>query len=200
MAGKAARFAIIVLRGAPTASNYHDSKKGDSDSMNSGTDRDYSKGKGPGSILRGLVVLAIGLASIVAAYAGATKAARADDAKPTKTTLDGVFTEDQAKRGKNQYSQSCASCHMDDLSGSGQALPLAGDAFMQVWEGQTVDDLFELIQNTMPQDKPGTLTPEASLDIAAYLLQYNQFPSGKEELKNDPSVLKGILITKKAAH
>ncbi len=71
---------------------------------------------------------------------------------------------------------------------------------MQVWEGQTVNDLFQLILTTMPQDKPGTLTPEATLDIAAYLLQYNQFPSGKEELKNDPDALKAILITKKAAH
>lgn len=166
--------------------------------MNSGADRGFSKGKC--SILRGLVVLAIGLASIFAAYAGATKAVRADDAKPTKTAMDGVYTNDQANRGKTQYSQTCASCHMDDLSGSGQALPLAGDAFMQVWEGQTVNDLFQLILTTMPQDKPGTLTPEATLDIAAYLLQYNQFPSGKEELKNDPDALKAILITKKAAH
>jgi mono/diheme cytochrome c family protein len=173
-------------------------EKGDSDSMNSGTDGQSSKGKG--STLRGLAVLAIGLASIVAAYAGATRAVRADDAKPTKTAMDGVYTDDQAKRGKAQYSQTCASCHMDDLSGSGQALPLAGDAFLQVWEGQSVNDLFQLILTTMPQDKPGTLTPEATLDVAAYLLQYNQFPSGKEELKNDPDALKAILITKKAAH
>jgi mono/diheme cytochrome c family protein len=165
--------------------------------MNSVTDKGFSKGQC--SILRGSVVLAIGMASIVVAYAGATRAVRADDAKPTKTALDGVYTDDQAKRGKTQYSQTCASCHMDDLSGSGQALPLAGDAFMQVWEGQTVDDLFELIHSTMPQDKPGTLTPEATLDVAAYLLQYNQFPSGKEELKNDPAALKGILITKKTS-
>jgi S-disulfanyl-L-cysteine oxidoreductase SoxD len=155
--------------------------------------------KGAPKICRGLVVLAIGLASVIAAHSGA-KAARADDAKPTKTTMDGVFTADQAARGKVQYTQSCSSCHMDDLSGSGQALPLAGDAFMQVWEGQTVDDLFELIHTSMPQDKPGTLTPEVTLDIAAYVLQYNQFPAGKDELKNDPATLKDILITKKAAH
>jgi mono/diheme cytochrome c family protein len=172
--------------------------KGDSDSMNSGTGRDSSKGKC--SMLCGLAALAVGLAATIAVYAGATKAVRADDAKPTKTTMDGVYTDDQANRGKTQYSQTCTSCHMDDLSGSGQALPLAGDAFLQEWEGQTVDDLFEFIHSTMPQDKPGTLTPEASLDVAAYLLQYNQFPSGKEELKNDPDALKGILITKKVAH
>jgi hypothetical protein len=31
------------------------------------------------------------------------------------------------------------------------------------------------------------------------LLQYNQFPVGKEELKNDANELKNIIITKKAA-
>ncbi|MGA3292904.1 MAG: cytochrome c [Candidatus Acidiferrales bacterium] len=140
--------------------------------------------------------MALGLAAILLAYAGTTRPVGAD-AKPTKTTQDGVYTEDQAKQGKAQYSQSCASCHMDDLSGSGQALPLVGDAFTQTWEGQTVDDLFELIRTTMPQDKPGNLTPEQTLNVVAFLLQSNQFPAGKDELKSDPDALKNILITTK---
>jgi len=116
-----------------------------------------------------------------------------------KTTMDGVYTSDQATRGKTQYTQVCANCHMDDLSGSGQALPLAGDAFTETWEGQTVADLFDLIHNTMPQDKPGTLSPDATVDVIAYLLQYNKFPAGSAELKNDPAILKNILITKKSS-
>ncbi len=135
--------------------------------------------------------------AMVVAGRGAVRAARAADT--SKTTMDGVYTAAQAQRGKTQYSQSCATCHMDDLSGSGQALPLAGDAFMGTWEGQSVADLMGLIHDTMPQDKPGTLTPDQTLDTIAYLLQYNQFPSGKEELKNDPNELKTIIITKKAA-
>ena len=133
----------------------------------------------------------------VAAGLGAIRAAKAADT--AKTTMDGVYTAEQAQRGKAQYSQSCATCHMDDLSGSGQALPLAGDAFMGTWEGQSVADLMGLIHDTMPQDKPGTLTPDQTLDTIAYLLQYNQFPAGKEELKNDPDELKTIIITKKTA-
>ncbi len=135
--------------------------------------------------------------AMAAAGLGALRAARAADTP--KTTMDGVYTAAQAQRGKTQYSQSCATCHMDDLSGSGQALPLAGDAFMGTWEGQSVADLMGLIHDTMPQDKPGTLTPDQTLDTIAYLLQYNQFPAGKEELKNDPNDLKSIIITKKAA-
>jgi len=143
---------------------------------------------------RSWIALAIFLAAIIAAYIGATRPAQAD-AKPTRTTQDGVYTEDQAKLGKATYSQNCASCHMDDLSGSGQALPLVGDAFTQTWEGQTVDDLFELIHTTMPQDKPGNLTPDQVVSVVAYLLQSNKFPSGKDELKSDADYLKNILIT-----
>jgi len=136
------------------------------------------------------------LVGMCACLGGAIRSARA--AGPAKTTLDGVFTDAQAARGKADYNTSCGTCHMEDLSGSGQALPLAGDAFMDVWEGQTVADLLGLVQGTMPQDKPGTLTSQEALDIITYLLQQNKFPAGKDELKNDPDALKNILITNKA--
>jgi len=142
-------------------------------------------------------VLAIGLATVFAAYAGSAARAAPIDAKPTKTTQDGVYTDDQAKQGKAQYSQNCANCHMDDLSGSGQAQGLVGDAFTQTWEEQTVYDLFQVTYTTMPPDKPESLSPDATLDIVAYLLQSNQFPAGKDELKNDPDTLKNVLITTK---
>jgi S-disulfanyl-L-cysteine oxidoreductase SoxD len=150
------------------------------------------------SFVSGRVVLALMLAGILGAFAsGIIRSARA--AGSAKTTLDGVYTDDQAKRGKAAYDQNCTTCHMDDLMGNGQALPLAGDDFMEVWEGQTVDDLFDIIHSTMPQDRPGSLSPEATVDVVTYLLQFNQFPSGKEELKADPDTLKSILITKKSS-
>ncbi|HSY02815.1 MAG TPA: cytochrome c [Acidobacteriaceae bacterium] len=151
------------------------------------------------SIKRGRIWIVAGLAAAMCAcLGGAIRSARAASPAPTKTIWDGVYTDDQAARGKAQYDTSCSSCHMEDLSGSGQALPLAGDAFTDVWEGQTMADLLGLVQGTMPQDKPGSLTPEAALDVISYILQYNKLPAGKEELKNDPDALKDILITKKA--
>jgi cytochrome c5 len=151
------------------------------------------------SIRRGRIWIVAGLVgAMCACLGGAIRSARAASPEPAKTIWDGVYTDDQAARGKAQYNTSCSSCHMDDLSGSGQALPLAGDAFTDVWEGQTMADLLGLVQGTMPQDKPGSLTPEAALDVISYVLQYNKLPSGKEELKNDPDALKNILITKKA--
>jgi cytochrome c5 len=143
-------------------------------------------------IVAGLIV------AMCACLGGAIRSAKAASPAPATNVWDGVYTDDQAARGKAQYNTSCSSCHMEDLSGSGQALPLAGDAFTDVWEGQTMADLLGLVQGTMPQDKPGSLTPEAALDVITYILQYNKYPSGKDELKNDPDALKNILITKKA--
>jgi len=164
--------------------------------MKSGHSAGSSKGKS--FAVRSFLLPGIGLAAVLIAYAGATiRPAQADDAKPAKTTAEGVYTDAQAKQGKDVYSQNCATCHLDDLSGSGQALPLAGDSFMQSWEGQTVDDLFEVIHDTMPQDKPGTLTADQTVQVISYVLQYNKFPSGKADLPSDPAALKGILITTK---
>jgi mono/diheme cytochrome c family protein len=143
-------------------------------------------------LIAGLIV------AMCACLGGEIRSARAANPAPAKTTWDGVYTDDEAARGKAQYNTSCSSCHMEDLSGSGQALPLAGDAFADIWEGQTMADLLGLIQGTMPQDKPGSLEPDAALDVISYILQSNKFPAGKEELKNDPDALKNILITKKA--
>ena len=147
---------------------------------------------------RTFIVSGLGLAALIIAYAGATiRPAQADTPNPARTTEDGVYTDAQAKQGRDVYSQSCASCHLDDLSGSGQALPLAGDAFMQSWEGQTVDDLYEVIHDTMPQDKPGTLTTDATVQVIAYMLKFNKFPAGQTELPSDPAAMKAILITTK---
>lgn len=165
--------------------------------MNSAGGRNHSD-RGS-SLARGRVwLVGLLLAGMCASLGGAIRSAKAASPAPSKNIWDGVYTDDQAARGKAQYNTSCSSCHMEDLSGSGQALPLAGDAFTDIWEGQSMADLLGLVQGTMPQDKPGSLTPEAALDVISYIVQVNKFPSGKEELKNDPDALKNILITKKA--
>ncbi|MGC2332040.1 MAG: cytochrome c [Candidatus Acidiferrales bacterium] len=154
--------------------------------------------KGKSFAARTFLIPGIGLAAVLIAYAGATIGpAQADAPKPPKTTEEGAYTDTQAKQGKDVYTQNCASCHLDDLSGSGQALPLAGDSFMQSWEGQTVDDLYEVIHDTMPQDKPGTLTPDQVVQVISYILKFNKFPAGQTELPSDPAAMKNILITTK---
>ena len=160
--------------------------------------RNQISSKSKGFAARSFLISGLALAALIIAYAGAPiRPAQADAPKPPTTTAEGAYTDAQAKQGKDVYSQTCASCHLDDLSGSGQALPLAGDAFMQSWEGQTVDDLYEVIHDTMPQDKPGTLTPDQSVQVISYILKFNKFPAGQTELPSDPAAMKTILITSK---
>src|SRR5262245_50045741 len=62
----------------------------------------------------------------------------------------GVFTAQQAAAGRAAYDASCASCHMPDLAGRGEAPPLAGATFLGAWRTRTTKDLVEYIQATMP--------------------------------------------------
>jgi mono/diheme cytochrome c family protein len=108
------------------------------------------------------------------------------------STRDGVYTKDQAARGEALYKKKCASCHGASLEGIGQARALAGDAFRRKWNGQTVGDLFDDIDSTMPADDPGTLAPVENADTIAFILQANQFPASEKELPSDSTALKNI--------
>jgi mono/diheme cytochrome c family protein len=109
-----------------------------------------------------------------------------------KTTLDGIYTEAQAKRGETIYAESCASCHGPDLSGGGQTPELAGREFNKDWNDLAMSDLFDRTRATMPADKPGTLKPEPTADVIAFLLLKGNFPAGQTELPSDPAALKTI--------
>ena len=113
-----------------------------------------------------------------------------------KTTLDGVYTAAQSARGQKIYTDSCASCHGDDLSGGGQAPALAGKDFNVDWTDLTMSDLYERTHGTMPADKPGTLTPAQTADVIAFLLQKGHFPAGQTELPADAAALKEIKFVK----
>ena len=104
----------------------------------------------------------------------------------------GVYTEEQAKRGQPLYSKYCASCHGEQLTGGEDSPPLTGGAFLANWNGLTVGDLFERIRVSMPQDRPGRLTRQQNADILAYVLAVNQFPAGQAELPTETNRLKQI--------
>jgi quinoprotein glucose dehydrogenase len=114
-----------------------------------------------------------------------------------RKTGDGVYTTEQAKRGQAAYGKSCSDCHQQDLSGGDRGPALAGDTFVQQWASLTVGDLFERIRTSMPLDSPGSLTPETTGDIVAFLLQANDYPAGRADLRPDLAGLKGITITNK---
>ena len=109
-----------------------------------------------------------------------------------KATLDPVYTSGQATRGETVYTTSCSSCHAPDLSGSGQAPALAGKEFNEGWNGQTLADLFDRIQTTMPADSPGSLKAADTADVMAFILSKAMFPAGEVELPTEVAPLKEI--------
>jgi mono/diheme cytochrome c family protein len=109
-----------------------------------------------------------------------------------RTTQDGLYTAAQATRGEATYSRACASCHAPDLTGDGQASPLAGKEFTTAWTDQSLGDLFERIRATMPADAPGTLKRAEVADLIAFILQKNAFAEGQNELPADEKALKAV--------
>src|SRR5262245_12884816 len=100
----------------------------------------------------------------------------------TRSVWDGVYTADQAVRGRDSYEASCSPCHQPSLTGAGESPALAGSLFMERWREDTLATLFTRVSTLMPFDTPATLTRDAYLDIVAYLLQFNGFPAGTEAL------------------
>src|SRR6266446_2980205 len=93
----------------------------------------------------------------------------------------GPFTAEQAAAGRAAYQAQCASCHLPDLSGSNEALPLAGSNFMNTWGSRSTRDLFAHTR-TMPPGKAGSLGQQAYLEITAFILETNGADPGKQAL------------------
>jgi mono/diheme cytochrome c family protein len=120
---------------------------------------------------------------------------------PTKSVWEGVYTDDQAKRGAPMYSEFCASCHGPELMGGEMAPPLATGDFLSGWDGLTLGDLFERIRISMPQNAPGSLSGQQNADILAFVLSANKYPTGDTELSNQGMILKTIKFeAKKPGH
>ena len=87
-------------------------------------------------------------------------------AQATKSVNDGVYSEAQAKRGDALYKENCATCHGDNLEGSGP----------------------------MPATAPGSLTPAQAADIVSYMLASSRFKVGTGDLEAKTEALQQIKI------
>ncbi len=113
-------------------------------------------------------------------------------AQAPKSTWDGAYTEEQAKRGEDVYMKNCSECHQAELTGDGFAPALSGTDFMNAWNGLTVGDLYERIRVSMPPGKENSVPNASKVDIVAHILHFNKFPAGKTDLVTQTEVLKGI--------
>ena len=118
-------------------------------------------------------------------------------AAESRSVLDGVYSKEQAARGKSVYNQECARCHAENLGGGEDSPELAGDTFREHWKGKTVGTLFEVTRKTMPTDGPGTLSRKQYADVIAYVLSVNEVPAGQTELGTDLESLNLIRIESK---
>ena len=142
----------------------------------------------PSSARRGILLVIVALVSFLAHY----HPSHAQDTQ--RTVWDGVYNDTQAKRGEAVYLEACSNCHGRTLEGADMTPGLTGGAFMANWDGLTVGDLFDRIRISMPADRPGSLSRQEDADVVAYILRFNQFPSGKEELPREVQILKQILF------
>ena len=102
-----------------------------------------------------------------------------------RTVNDGVYTDQQATRGRTAYREQCAACHAADLFGGEMAPGLKGSGFIGGWSGATLWEFADFTNATMPQDAPGRLTARQLNDVIAFILQSNDYPAGSEDLAID---------------
>ncbi|MCH7747300.1 MAG: cytochrome c [Acidobacteria bacterium] len=134
--------------------------------------------------------IALAVMLVMAFQPDAHQTATAAATTQERTVKDGVFTTDQAARGREQYEASCQRCHGVDLAG-GAGRSLTGDVFLRDWTGLTLDSLFERMQS-MPPGGSESLAEDAYVDIISYVLERNGFPAGGDELST--GLLTGVRV------
>ena len=136
---------------------------------------------------RRITALAIGVLA-----AGAWLAYGAQDAAPgtaPRSVWDGIYTKEQADRGKELYETHCLACHGESLEGNGPAKTLIGPEFAANWNGISMADMLDRTRTSMPLGKPGTLGRQQVADLLAFVLSANKFPAGEYELPRQAEVL-----------
>ncbi|HWY77628.1 MAG TPA: PQQ-binding-like beta-propeller repeat protein, partial [Verrucomicrobiae bacterium] len=103
-------------------------------------------------------------------------------ARAQQTPRPDSFTAEQATTGRANYMAMCAPCHMPDLKGSNEALPLSGLGFTSVWRSRTTRDLFERISTSMPPGKAGLIPEQDVVSLVAFILESNGARPGAKPL------------------
>jgi quinoprotein glucose dehydrogenase len=79
------------------------------------------------------------------------------------------------------FTNECSSCHARN--------EFAGRMFELTWRAEPLSALFDQVSTNMPQDRPGSLTPQQYIDVVSYILQLNGIQAGARELQPDVALL-----------
>jgi len=126
---------------------------------------------------------AILVATVVAAHA---VKGQSPPSPATRSTAAGVYTAEQAARGRDTYAMQCKSCHTPASH--------TGATFAQWWDRKPLSELYQFVMTRMPKNEPGSLAPEEYIEVVAYLLKLNDMPTGSVELPADSVALRRIRI------
>jgi mono/diheme cytochrome c family protein len=140
--------------------------------------------------------LAAGTGAVLLVGTAAGIGTAAGQAPAGQSVWDAVYSKEQSRRGQELSKAGCVVCHGEGLAGSDLGPPLLGTDFISLWTGRSVGELYEKIHTTMPADAAGTLKPQQSADLTAYILELNDFPAGSNELGSEMAALNQIKISR----
>lgn len=103
-----------------------------------------------------------------------------------RSTMTGVYTADQAVKGREVFTGNCSGCHT--------VASHSGAVFAVRWMGRPLSEFFDYVSRLMPKSAPGTLTEDEYVWVTAYVLKINGMPASARELSGEPSLLKAIRI------
>jgi S-disulfanyl-L-cysteine oxidoreductase SoxD len=108
----------------------------------------------------------------------------------SRTINDGIYTDGQAKAGEKLYAQHCLTCHDKKYF----------RPVLKVWDGQPLGILYTIMSASMPESNPGALPRKEYVEILAYILSLNRYPSGDSELGYEDGMLDDITIASRTAN
>lgn len=115
---------------------------------------------------------------------------------PSRTIWEGVYTEEQRRRGEAVYASACVRCHGEALERDDVVPELAGELFLHRWSRKRAGNLFAFMKSEMPPKAEERLTPAEYVDVLAYIFSQNQAPSGEKELPTSFAALQAIRMTR----
>jgi S-disulfanyl-L-cysteine oxidoreductase SoxD len=97
-----------------------------------------------------------------------------------------------ADAGKTVYQQYCVRCHGENGQNINGSALLGPDNILANY--QTAQGLYDYASKLMPDDQPGSLTPEQYLQVVSFLMVQDKYV--KPDLPIDSSKLDQVLLSK----
>jgi mono/diheme cytochrome c family protein len=103
-----------------------------------------------------------------------------------RSTMTGVYTAEQAVKGKEVFNGACSGCHTSASS--------SGTEFRTRWMGKLLWEFYAYVSKLMPDEAPGALSEAEYVNVTAYVLKLNGMPAGEMELTADSTLLKTLRL------